>query len=85
MRGAGLSELLSAGIAGLSGLEQNPLSAPAQIEEEVVIPIEQLLYRGRDAISRALAIRDGIRARAGTPHTEELDELFELLDLAVTE
>ena len=84
MQGVGLSEMLSAGISGLSQLESQPLSEPAPVEDSVV-PIEQLLYRGRDAISRAQEIRDGIRARDGSPQTEELDELFELLDLAITE
>ncbi len=51
---------------------------------DVVVPIEQLLYRGRAALTRAAEIRDDIRAR-GTAAPELLDELFALLDLALVE
>jgi hypothetical protein len=83
--GAGLSSMLAAGIEGLSGLDRQPLSQPAHIDEDDIVPIGELLYRGQDAISRAREIRDGIRSRAGSPRTEELEELFELLDLAAVD
>jgi chemotaxis protein histidine kinase CheA len=91
LSGSGLSTMLSAGLAGLSSLEQRPLSEPVHVVEEDVVPIANLLYRGRDALLRAQEIREAILARVGAgagtgvPHTEELNELFELLDLAATE
>ena len=48
-----------------------------------VVPIESLLYEGRSALGRALELRDEIRRGGGAPSTEQLDELFDLLDLAV--
>ena len=85
MRGSGLSAALAAGIAGLSQLDTEPLSPPAHIAEDDVVPIAQLLYRGKDALIRAQEIRDVIRARADSPRADEIDEIFELLDLATAE
>ncbi len=48
------------------------------------VPVEVLLYRGRSALGRALELRDEIRRQGGTPPAEQLDELFDLLDLAAT-
>jgi hypothetical protein len=85
MTGAGLSQMLAAGIAGLSALDESPLSEPAAIAEDELVPVEDLLYRGRDAIARAMEIRESMLARTGTPESEELAEIFELLDLAVAD
>jgi hypothetical protein len=82
--GAALSSMLSQGLTGLAALETQPISEPASLDDEIV-PIAQLLYRGRDAIERARELRDSIKARTDSPKREELDEIFELLDLAVTE
>ncbi len=48
------------------------------------VPVEILLYRGRSALGRALELRDEIRRQGGIPPAEQLDELFDLLDLAAT-
>jgi hypothetical protein len=85
MSGAGLSAMLSSGIEVMSGLDDEPFSQPAHIAEEDLVPISELLYTGRAALQRAQEIRDAIRARAGDPYTDELEEIFELLDLAAVE
>lgn len=54
------------------------------IDGDEPVPVEILLYRGRSALGRALELRDEIRRQGGTPPAEQLDELFDLLDLAAT-
>jgi chemotaxis protein histidine kinase CheA len=83
-QGDTLRSLLATGIAGLTRLDNETFSPPAHIEEEAV-PIEELFYRGRAALDRALEIGDEIRARGGSPNSAELEELFALLELATTE
>jgi chemotaxis protein histidine kinase CheA len=80
----GLQALLAQGLAGLGAIETTPLVAPVDIADATVVPIERLVYRGRAALARAQELRDRIKAR-GTAGTEELDELFDLLDLVATE
>ena len=54
-------------------------------ESAAVIPIEELLYRGRSALARAITTRDDLRQRPDALPSEPLAELFDLLDLAATE
>jgi chemotaxis protein histidine kinase CheA len=82
--GQELHSLLGEGISGISRLEEHPLSAPVALPDEMVVPIETLLYSGRDALVRAREIRDSIRRDGGTPAPETLEELFALLDLATS-
>jgi chemotaxis protein histidine kinase CheA len=82
--GAALHALLSSGIAGLTGLDAQPLSPPAVVEEEL-IGIDELLYRGRAALDRAIAIRDVIQGSKAPAPADQLEELFALLDLARTD
>ena len=94
--GRELHALLETGIAGFGLLEQQPLSEPAPVPEEMdVVPIETLLYRGRAALSRARELRERLRqslggdngAGAGVAALDQgaLDELLDLLDLAAAE
>jgi hypothetical protein len=83
-RGSSLQALLESGLAGLTPLDSVPLSQPAEIEYEAV-PIEELLYRGRSAIDRAVELRHEISARGGAPTPEEVEELFDLLELAIAD
>jgi hypothetical protein len=80
-RGSTLQALLESGIAGLEQLDSEPFSQPADIDEELV-PIEDLLYSGRAALDRAIEVRDAVRARGGPASQAEIDEVFDLLDLA---
>ncbi|MDB4875694.1 MAG: Hpt domain protein [Gemmatimonadetes bacterium] len=76
--------LIDSTIAALDSLESMPFSEPVHLPEDDVVPIESLLYRGRSALDRAVAIRDELRAApAGNPAA--LEELFDLLELARAE
>jgi chemotaxis protein histidine kinase CheA len=80
-----LRALLQTGIAGFQSLAQAPLSEPASIGDDDIVPIESLLYRGRAALDRAIVVRDElqrVRAAGGTPDDAALAELFDLLELA---
>src|SRR5215218_5076477 len=77
--------LLDAGIAKLGALHAMPLVAPVPIPEQPSVSIDVLLYRGRGAIERCLEIRDQVRSAGGPVDADTLDELFDLLDLALTD
>ena len=79
-----LEDLLQAGISKLGSLASTPLSAPAVLPEQPPVPIDVLLYRGRAAIERCVELRDQARSAGGTMAPAELEELFDLLDLALT-
>lgn len=83
--GAALGELLERGIRTLGTLPKTPLSSPVLLEEQAPVPIDVLLYRGRAAIERAREIRDAIQRGGGIADAASLGELYDLLDLALTE
>jgi HPt (histidine-containing phosphotransfer) domain-containing protein len=82
---AALGDLLDRGIRSLGTLPQTPLSTPVMLAEQPPVPIDMLLYRGRAAIERAREIRDAIQRGGGIADAETLGELYDLLDLALTE
>ncbi|MFL5609051.1 MAG: Hpt domain-containing protein [Gemmatimonadaceae bacterium] len=82
---AALGDLLDRGIRSLDTLPKTPLSNPITLAEQPAVPIDVLLYRGRAAIERARAIRDELRQRGGPLDPTALSELFDLLDLALTD
>ena len=78
------SSLLEQGLAGLSRLDTQPLGAPvAMAEQPPVVPIETLLYRGRSAVRRAIELREEMRRGGGSPTREVVEELFDLMELAL--
>jgi hypothetical protein len=81
---ARLNNLLGVGIDKLTSLGGTPLSAPVAIAEQPTVPIDVLLYRGRAAIVRCLEIRDEARLAGRAVEGDALTELFDLLDLALT-
>jgi hypothetical protein len=83
-RGASLQTLLERSLAGLEGLDSTPLSEPAPLDEDVIVPIEDLEYRGRSALQRAIELRDEMRAHDAVDPAA-LQELYALLDLAQAE
>ncbi|HEX6630223.1 MAG TPA: hypothetical protein VF048_03990, partial [Gemmatimonadaceae bacterium] len=89
--GRDLHALLESGIAGISRLQSESeeravaprRAAPGNGDAAAdTVPIDALLYRGRAALGRAIELRDEIRREGGAPSSEQLDELFDLLDLA---
>src|SRR5919108_340070 len=83
--GRELKEFLDRGIETLGQLEDRPLRDAAPLPDEVIVPIQDLLYRGRGAVERARALRDELRQRGGTPPQDAIDELYDLLDLALVD
>ena len=83
--GAALHDLLGAGLSGLSSLESTPLAEPAEIEDDGVVPIQDLLYRGKAALHRAAQLGQSFRNSGETPNADELAELYDLLELAEAE
>jgi chemotaxis protein histidine kinase CheA len=91
--GAALVALLETGLSEMAGvsatLAGTATGAPATAEPTGaadvttdVVPVERLVYRGRAALERALAVRDLLRAGPSAPDPVLLDELYALLDLA---
>ena len=83
--GRELRSLLETGIAGIARLADQPMSAPVPLPDEDVIPIEALLFRGRGALLRAIELREELKRRGGQPDAVMLGELYDLLDLALTD
>jgi chemotaxis protein histidine kinase CheA len=82
--GRQLHDYLQNGIAGFGALESTPLSNPAVIPDEAIVPIESLLYRGQAALARARELKTEMLAER-TPPRETIEELFDLLDLAIAD
>ena len=83
--GRELKEFLDRGIETLGRLQDTPLREPALLPDETIVPIQELLYRGRAAVERARTLRDELRQRGGSPPQDVIDELYDLLDLALVE
>lgn len=82
--GQQLRDLLQNGIAGFGALETTPLSTPAVIPDETIVPIESLLYRGKAALARARELKTEMLADR-TPPRATIEELFDLLELAAAD
>ena len=82
--GPELTQFLQSGIAGFNELDQTPLAPPAPLDDATIVSIDDLLYRGRAALERAIEVRDLIRLSGGNTD-EALAELFDLLDLAAVD
>ena len=82
--GADLFALLGQGIAGLSGLDDEPLGVPAEIDDDTVVAIQELLYRGPAALRRARELSTSLK-HVRAPDPELLAELYDLLELAAAE
>jgi hypothetical protein len=80
-----LDDLLDRGIRTLGTLPRTPLSNPVALPEQPPVPIDVLLYRGRAALERARVIRDDARSAEGPIDPAMLAELFDLIDLALSE
>ena len=84
--GRNLAALLDSGIASLGQqLSARPLSNPVPIVDEALVPIETLLYRGRAALDRMLAVRNDVRAANRPASPDEMSELLDLIELAAAD
>jgi chemotaxis protein histidine kinase CheA len=83
--GRELKEFLDRGIETLGRLQDKPLREPTPLPDETIVPIQELLYRGRAAVERARSLRDEVRQRGGSPPQDVIDELYDLLDLALVD
>jgi HPt (histidine-containing phosphotransfer) domain-containing protein len=83
--GAALHEMLGAGIAGLSKLADEPLSEPVAVEDDGILPIQDLLYRGNSALRRAIELGNVLKKAATPAGPGDLAELYDLLELAASE
>jgi hypothetical protein len=54
------------------------------LPDEEIVPIEQLLYRGKAALTRARELREEALGVAAPPRAV-IEELFDLLDLAIAD
>jgi chemotaxis protein histidine kinase CheA len=82
-RGQDLRDALSSSLAAMRGLEtRNSGPQPPAME---LVPIQQLLYRGRSAIERAAEIRRALKKAGNAPTRALVDELVDLVELASTE
>ena len=79
-----LAHALDGSIASLGRLESKPMSEPTPMKEQPLVPIDALLYRGRAAIQRAIELREELRRTGGPLPPSALDEIFDLLDLAIS-
>ena len=50
-----------------------------------MIPIEDLLFRGKDALQRALTLGESLKRAGAVPDADTLAELYDLLQLAAAE
>lgn len=77
------SDLLGKGIDALDHLTTQPIARPVTFGAMEVVPVETLLYRGRAALVRAAAIREQIKASGGVASPATLEEMFDLIGLAL--
>ena len=77
--------LIDSGISALESVAARPLIDQTPFDEDTIVPIESLLYRGRAALDRAVELRDQLRQAGPSADPETLDELYDLLELARAE
>ena len=77
------SDLLGAGIDALETLTAKPLAEQSSTGPMVIVAVDTLVYRGRAALERAAAIREQIRASGAQPSPAALDEMYDLIGLAL--
>lgn len=82
--GPDLHAMLGESITQLASLDEIPLAEPVRVDDDAIVPVESLLFRGSAALDRARALRDDMR-RSGVVDPDALQELYDLLDLARAE
>ncbi|HEY2065062.1 MAG TPA: Hpt domain-containing protein [Gemmatimonadaceae bacterium] len=84
-RAGSLNDLIDRGIRTLDTLPKTPLSSPVLLPEHPPVPIEVLLYRGRAALERAQELRTELGQPNAPLDADMMRELFDLIDLALTD
>jgi hypothetical protein len=77
------SDLLGKGIEALDNLTMKPIATPVTFGAVEVVPVETILYRGRAALERAAAIREQVKRAGGAASQATLEEMFDLIGLAL--
>lgn len=77
------SDLLGVGIEALDHLTAKPLAEQSSTGPMVIVPVDTLVYRGRAALERAVAIREQIKSSGSQPSSAALDEMYDLIGLAL--
>jgi hypothetical protein len=77
------SDILGRGIDALDNLTMKPIAKQVTFASTEVIPVETLLYRGRAALERAAALREQIKIAGGVASPATLDEMYDLIGLAL--
>jgi hypothetical protein len=80
---AARSDLLGRGIDALDNLTMKPIAKPVTFGAMEVVPVETLIYRGRAALERAAALREQIKASGGVASQSTLEEMYDLIGLAL--
>jgi hypothetical protein len=80
---ASRSDLLGRGIDALDNLTMQPIAKQVTFGTIEVVPVETLLYRGRAALERAAAIREQIKSSGGVASPTVLEEMYDLIGLAL--
>jgi hypothetical protein len=60
-----------------------PIATPVTFGAMEIVPVETLLYRGRAALERAAAIREQIKVSGGVASPATLEEMYDLIGLAL--
>lgn len=82
--GRELHALLEDSIAGITRLEDQPLSEPVPVVDDSLVDVDSLLYSGRGALARARELVQALREHHDPPNADTVDELLDLLELAAT-
>jgi hypothetical protein len=77
------SDLLGKGIDALDNLVMKPIAKPVTFGAMEIVPVETLIYRGRAALERAAALREQIKGAGGAASQATLEEMYDLIGLAL--
>ena len=81
----GAPRSLDSTISAFESLSNERMAEPVAIDDGEMVPVDSLLYRGRAALDRAIELRDQIRQIGAPPAPEQLEELYDLVELARVE
>jgi hypothetical protein len=77
------SDLLGAAVEALDKMSTELLATPSSAGPMVIVPVETLIYRGRAALERAAAIREQLKSSGSSAPAAVLDEMYDLIGLAL--